>query len=53
MKEAANKFGDDVKSIIMKQIEAAKPQIMEQLKQMKEIVIDGVKKVSMINIHLK
>jgi len=45
VKEAVNKFGDDVKSIIMKQIEAAKPQIMEQLKQMKEIVIDGVKKV--------
>jgi hypothetical protein len=45
VKEAASKFGKDVKAIVMKQIEQMKPQILEQLKQMKTVVIAGTKKV--------
>jgi hypothetical protein len=45
VKEAASKFGKDVKAIVMKEIEAMKPQIIEQLKQMKTVIINGTKKV--------
>merc|ERR1712015_297809 len=45
VKDAANKFGKDTKEIIMKQIEAMKPEIPEQLEKMKKVVIDGTKKV--------